>query len=130
MSVLFKQKTFDTIQTANAQINVIIQRPLVSQSPPSFLNLPYQFIVSENLKPNDLARNVSITVLETDKLSVYNSGFTLELLNSDFSYANDVFEIAPSYGIGLLVSTLRLKQNAILDYEKGKRIYDFIVKEN
>ena len=70
---------------------------------------------------------MSIVTREVHDLSVYDSGFSLDLLNQDLTFADDIFEIVPNYGEGLVVSTLKLKEKAQLDYEKGKRRYDFVV---
>lgn len=128
MSALFSIKTSNKILTANAIIYVVIKRSKFQKSPPVFMNVPYGFFISENLKPGQLARNVSIVVKEVHDLSLYDSGFSLDLLNKDLTFADDVFEIVPNYGEGLVVSTLKLKDKAHIDYEMGKRKYEFVVK--
>ena len=113
--------------TAAASVYVVIKRSKFQKSPPEFMHTPYRFYISENIKPGQLARNVTIVVKEVNDLSVYDSGFSLDLLNQDLTFADDIFEIVPNYGEGLVVSTLKLKENAQLDYERGKRRYDFVV---
>ena len=129
MNAHFSMNTRNSIvSTAKATIYVVIKRSKFQHFPPEFLHVPYEFSISENLKPNDLARNVTIVVKEPHNLSVYNSGFNLELLNADLSFADDVFEIVPNYGEGLVVSTLKLRANAKLDYEHGRREYNLVVR--
>ncbi len=114
---------------ATTNVFVVIKRSKFQKNPPEFINLPYRFFVSESLTPGRLARNVSIVTREVHDLSVYDSGFSLDLLNQDLTFADDVFEIVPNYGEGLVVSTFKLKDKALLDYEKGKRRYDLVVKQ-
>ena len=64
---------------------------------------------------------------ETDELSLYTSGFFLSLLNPDYSYVTDVFEVTPKYGAGTLVASIRLNPQSRLDYDNGLRSYKYIV---
>ena len=104
-----------------------IARPSRASLPPRFSHLTYQFGVSENLKPGSTARNVQIFVYEPEELSVYQSGFSLELLNKDFTSSSNLFEIFPNYGVGTLVASIKLMPFASLDFESTIRRYDFIV---
>ncbi len=125
--VKFKQTKFNIVLKDDALINVIIKRQQFAVSAPAFLNKSFVFSISENLKPGEVARNVSISVFESDKLSAYTSGFYVDLLNPDLTISNDIFELIPNYGIGFLICSLRLKKTASIDYENGKQKYDFIV---
>ena len=115
------------IMSTSAQINVVVERPKMAISAPIFINTPYAFLISENLKGGSVARNVTITVYEPEKLSIYTSGFFLVLLNPDMTVCTDTFELVPNYGEGLLMATLKLKPNMVLDYEKGQTRFDYIV---
>jgi hypothetical protein len=126
--VKFKQTKFNIVLKDEALVNVVIKHQQFAESAPIFLNKSFVFSISESLKPGEIARNISITVIEPDKQSAYSSGFYVDLLNPDLSLSNDVFELIPNYGIGFLVSSLRLKNTALLDFENGKQKYDFIVK--
>ena len=127
-SVVFVMETLSRkIMSTTAQINVVVERPKMALSAPIFINTPYAFLISENLKGGSVARNVTITVYEPEKLSIYTSGFFLVLLNPDMTVCTDTFELVPSYGEGLLMVTLRLKSNVVLDYEKGQTRFDYIV---
>jgi hypothetical protein len=109
-----------------ALINVIIDKPRRSLDYfPKFSRQAYEFMIEENLELNSIARNVSILV-QSEYMTDFSSGFTLELLNKDFSLANDVFELVPKYGIGYLIASIKVK--SVLDYEKGIRKYDFVVR--
>jgi hypothetical protein len=115
-----------TATSLTAQVNVIIKKPARSLDYfPKFSKLAYEFIINEDIKPNTLARNVSILV-QSDYQTDFSSGFSLELLNSDNTPASgEPFELVPNYGVGFLVASLKVK--SALDYEKGNRRYDFVV---
>ena len=127
MQVSFSAFVANATLITNSAIYVVIKRSKFQKSPPKFMNLPYSFFVSENLKPTEAARNVSLVVKELHDSSVYDSGFYLDLLNVDLTFADDTFEIVPNYGVGLVVSTLRLREKARLDYENGRKRYDLVV---
>ncbi len=127
MNVLFTQQLRNIIYIANATIYVIIQRPKLALTPPKFAHSSYQFWINENLPSNSIARNVRIVIYETDELSLYTSGFTIELLNKDLTSARDMFTLTPSYGEGTLIASLKLNSNSMLDYENGKKEYDYLV---
>jgi hypothetical protein len=99
--------------TLSAAIYVIVEasEKSVAQAAPKFMNTPETFFIGDHLRPNDLARNVSIFVNEDDALSSSNSGFVLELFYANMTRADDLFELMPSYGLGHSVSTLKLKKS-------------------
>lgn len=128
MQISYTIQSPNDIYMSTATIQVVIERPLMATSPPKFSQPSYQFGISEHLKPNSLARNVEITIYESDQLSVYSSGFFVELLNKDFTSIAGMFEMVPKFGKGTLVASLKLATSALLDYESGKTEYNLIVR--
>ena len=106
---------------------VVIQQLTQANIVPKFLNTPYVFEISENLAPNAIVRSVKIIVSEDKNLSFSIAGYQLELLNSDFTTINNVFDIVPNFGMGITMSTLKLKTNVNIDIENGQTRYDLIV---
>ena len=127
MSVVFTQQQSNAIYTCMANIYVVIKRPSAALTPPRFLQSSYEFSISENLQPGDIARSVKIVAYETDELSLYTSGFFLSLLNPDYSYVTGLFEVTPKYGEGTLVASLRLNTQSKLDHDNGLRSFKYIV---
>jgi hypothetical protein len=129
MQVSFTLQSPSSIITSTAVIQVIIQRPLVASSPPKFSHSSYQFVLSESLEPGSLARDAVVTVYESDELSVYSSGFSIELLSTDLGTPDGVFELVPRYGMGTLVASVRLSRLSSLNYEQGKGQFNYIVSK-
>jgi hypothetical protein len=130
MEIQFIQQFKDGSEIAlTALIDVIIKKPTRSLDYfPKFSKSAYEFIIDEDIKPNTIARNVSILV-QNEYQTDFSSGFGLELLNIDLTPANtDTFELVPNYGVGFLVASLKVK--CVLDYEKGNRKYDFVIKSS
>jgi hypothetical protein len=127
MEIQFVQQFKDGSELAlTTLIDVIIKKPARSLDYfPRFSKSAYEFIIDEDIKPNTIARNVSILV-QNEYQTDFSSGFTLELLNCDLTPVNsDTFELVPNYGVGILVASMKVK--SVLDYEKGNRKYDFVV---
>lgn len=128
MIITFKKQSDNNVQTITAPIFVVIRLSKTIKLAPKFINTPSEFFIFKNLKQKDLSKNASIFVNEDETLlSSYTSGFYLDLLNTDFSLANnELFEIVPNYGLGFLVSTLRVKNS--LDQKRNLQDrYDLIV---
>jgi len=58
---------------------------------------------------------------------VYSAGFSIELLSTDLETPDGVFELVPKYGMGTLVASVRLSRRSSLNYEQGKRQFNYIV---
>ena len=129
MEVKFIQLCNNNELSVSSRVNVIITKPTRSLDYfPRFSKSAYEFIIDESIPPNTIARNVSILV-QNEYQTDFSKGFGLELLNQDLTPANsEMFELVSNYGVGYLVVSIRVK--SILDYESGKRRYDFIVKFN
>lgn len=127
MQVSFTLQSPSSVITSTATIQVIIQRPLIASSPPKFSHSSYQFVLSESLEPGSLARNAAVTVYESDELSVYSAGFSIELLSTDLGTPDGVFELVPKYGMGTLVASVRLSRLSSLNFEQGKGQFNYIV---
>jgi len=128
MNILFTQELLNKkIRTAKTSVQVVCKRHQVIQIAPQFSNNSYEYELDDSVQPGSVLRHVRIQVNQSHvDLPVNQTGFTLELLNSkDSSPANDLFEIVPSYGEGLLVSSLKLKQRP--DLKRNRGTLDFIV---
>jgi hypothetical protein len=132
----FQQLDDKPIYSTTANIQVLIEQSKFHNSPGSiqFIDAPYVFTISESLKPLQIAADSLIKVNETQPLNFYRAGFDLDLLDSQYNmitsynlFASDLFELTPNYGQGFVVSALKLKANAHLDFENGIRKYNYIV---
>ncbi len=130
MKVSFSLQTSNLIQTASATIHVVIQRPLIATVAPKFSQSSYKFLISEKLEPGSLSRAATITVYESEELSVYSSGFSIELLSPDLKASDGAFEILPTYGVGTLMASIKLSKLNVLDYERGKTQFNYVVSLN
>jgi hypothetical protein len=127
MEISFTQVIQNKILFAKAIVYVVIKQIKIARTAPSFMNAPCDFYISESLESGSIARNSTIYVYETDQLPPFASGFYLELYDNDLSKLNEMFELVPNYGQNMLVSSLKLRENKFLDFEKGPKRYDLIV---
>lgn len=112
--------------TISVPIEVIVTKPTRSSDYfPKFSQPAYRFDIEENFPINKIARHANI-LINNEYQTDFSEGFTIDLLNTNLSPAgSEVFELVPSFGIGSLISSLRVK--SLLDYEKGPRRYEFVV---
>jgi len=129
MNILFTQELLNKkILTAKTSVQVVCKRHQAIQIVPKFSNDLYEYELDDSVQPGSVLRHVRIQVDQSHvDLPVNQTGFTLELLNSkDSSPATDLFEIVPSYGEGMLFSSLKLKQRPDLKRNEGGTL-DYIV---
>lgn len=123
MNITFYQISKNQINQATSEIHVVFDYPQTAKKPPLFKNQNYTFYINENIEPNSLIRNASLTIFEDEPLSIYYSGFYLEVLD-----ASNLFDIEPKNGMGNLVSFLKLKEDKHLDHETGPTIFNLRVR--
>lgn len=128
INVTFNQQNEKNIFSTNAEIHAIFDYPQIAQRPPVFLHQEYTFFVYENISTNTAIRNASVTVYEDEPLSTYSSGFYLEIFDDQNSIVKDLFDVEPNFGMGFLISFLKLKPNKQLDHETGPNFFNFKVK--
>lgn len=128
MNITFNQQNEKNIFSTQAEIHAIFDYPQLAQKPPVFLLQEHIFYIYENISADATIRNASIAVYEDEPLSTYNSGFYLEIFDDENSFVKDTFEIEPNFGMGFLVSFLKLKPNKQLDHETGPNIFNFKVR--
>lgn len=129
MEVSFTLQSSSYVYTSKASVQVVIERQLIARNAPKFSSASYQYQISEDLQPGSIIRSTHVTVYESEELSVYSSGFDLELLNTDYTSADGMFDVVPKYGEGTLVASLIYKNPNFLDFESniGKLKFEYIV---
>ncbi|CAF0789975.1 unnamed protein product [Brachionus calyciflorus] len=128
MKINFIQQFVNNQYSTSAEIKIVFEGSNFVRSAPSFLFPSYHYYIYENIEPNAPIRNASLTIFEPEALSPFISGFDLEIQSSDSNSPDPIFDITPNYGMGFLIACLKLRPNVLLDYDKGPRRYDILVK--